>query len=125
MNDRRQKKHYFSKGELTLWLGSAFAIGLAFLIFDRKNVLVLAASLIGVTSLIFNAKGNPFGQLLMVVFSLLYGLISYRFAYYGEMLTYMGMTLPMAVFALISWMKNPFNTNLRQSNRHKERNIVE
>jgi nicotinamide mononucleotide transporter PnuC len=67
--------------------------------------------MIGVTSLIFNAKGNPFGQLLMVVFSLLYGIISYTFSYYGEMITYLGMTMPMAVFALISWLRNPYKGN--------------
>ena len=43
----------------------------------------------------------------MVVFSLLYGVISY----YGEMITYLGMTMPMAVFALIAWLKNPYNGN--------------
>ena len=73
--------------------------------------MTLIASLIGVTSLIFNAKGNPFGQLLMVVFSILYGIISYTFSYYGEMITYLGMTLPMSVFALISWLKNPYKGN--------------
>jgi hypothetical protein len=73
--------------------------------------MTLCASLIGVTSLIFNAKGNPFGQFLMVVFSLLYGMISYSFAYYGEMVTYLGMTMPMAIFALISWLRNPYNGN--------------
>ena len=71
--------------------------------------MTLAASLIGVTSLIFNAKGNPFGQFLMVIFSILYGIISFTSAYYGEMITYLGMTAPMAVFALISWLKNPYN----------------
>lgn len=73
--------------------------------------MTLCASLIGVTSLIFNAKGNPFGQLLMVVFSFLYGIISYTFTYYGEMITYLGMTMPMAIFALISWLRNPYNGN--------------
>ena len=41
----------------------------------------------------------------------MYGAISYTFAYYGEMITYLGMTMPMAVFALISWMRNPYNGN--------------
>ena len=45
----------------------------------------------------------------MIVFSMLYGIISYTFAYYGEMITYLGMTMPMAVFALISWLRNPYN----------------
>ena len=102
---------YFSKTEMALWCSSAALILGSFCIFDRSNYLTLAASLIGVTSLVFNAKGNPVGQLLMVIFSLLYGIISYTFAYYGEMITYLGMTMPMAVFALVSWLKNPFEGN--------------
>ena len=47
----------------------------------------------------------------MVIFSLLYGIISFRFTYYGEMVTYLGMTMPMAVIALISWLRNPYNNN--------------
>lgn len=104
-------KHYFTKTEIALWSVSTAAIVLSFLLFDRGNYMTLIASVIGVTSLIFNAKGNPFGQLLMVIFSILYGIISYTFRYYGEMITYLGMTAPMAVFALVSWLRNPFNGN--------------
>ena len=104
-------RSYFSKGEIWLWLSSVLLVTVSFFIFDRVNYLSLVASLIGVTSLIVNAKGNPIGQILMIVFSLLYGVISYSFSYYGEMLTYIGMTMPMAVFALISWLKNPYNGN--------------
>ncbi|MBR6793763.1 MAG: nicotinamide mononucleotide transporter [Clostridia bacterium] len=102
---------YFSKAERTLWCASVALILLSFMLFDRVNYLTLAASLIGVTSLIFNAKGNPIGQILMVIFSLLYGIISYSFCYYGEMITYLGMTMPMAFFSLIAWLKNPFQGN--------------
>ena len=104
-------KKYFSKTEIALWLSSVLLIISSFCLFDRENYLTLAASLLGVTSLIFNAKGNPFGQLLMVLFSLLYGIISYGFNYYGEMVTYLGMTMPMAVFALISWLRHPYKEN--------------
>ncbi len=104
-------KPYFSRTEIVLWCSSVVLIVLSFCLFDRENYLTLAASLIGVTSLIFNAKGNPAGQLLMVVFSLLYGIISFTFAYYGEMITYLGMTMPMAVVALIAWLKNPYKGN--------------
>ena len=102
---------YFSKPELILWSVSVTFIVVSFCIFDRESYLTLVASLIGVTSLIFNAKGNPIGQALMVAFSLLYGIISYTFAYYGEMITYLGMTMPMAVFALVAWLKNPYKGN--------------
>ena len=104
-------KNYFTKGEIGLWIFSVLLIVISFCHFDRTYFMTLYASLIGVTSLIFNAKGNPFGQLLMVLFSLLYGLISYTFAYYGEMITYLGMTMQMAVFALIAWLRNPYNGN--------------
>lgn len=107
----KEKTGYFSKAEIVLWCSSVLLILFSFCIFDRESYLTLLASLVGVTSLIFNAKGNPFGQLLMVVFSLLYGIISFTFKYYGEMITYLGMTMPMAVFALISWLKNPYNGN--------------
>ena len=106
-----KKIKYFSLTEIVLWCSSVALIILSFVIFDRENYLTLAASLIGVTSLVFNAKGNPFGQFLMVIFSILYGIISFTFSYYGEMLTYLGMTMPMALFALVSWLRNPYNGN--------------
>lgn len=56
---------YFTKKEIGLWLGSIILIVGSFFIFDRENYMTLAASLIGVTSIILNAKGNPFGQCLM------------------------------------------------------------
>ena len=102
---------YFSKSEIILWCSSVTLIIISFLFFDREGYLTLFASLVGVTSLIFNAKGNPVGQALMIVFSLLYGIISFTFAYYGEMITYLGMTMPMAIFALVSWLRNPYNNN--------------
>lgn len=107
----KHQLRYFSRIEWALWSTSVLFIVVSFGLFDRENYMTLLASLIGVTSLIFNAKGNPIGQVLMVLFSLLYGVISYTFSYYGEMITYLGMTMPMAVFALISWLKNPYNGN--------------
>lgn len=108
----------FSRCDVLLWGGSVIAIVLSFFLFDRESYLTLAASLVGVTSLIFNAKGNPMGQVLMILFSVLYGIISYRFAYYGEMLTYLGMTLPMSVFSLISWLRHPYQGNRAEVRVH-------
>lgn len=104
-------KKYFTKSEILLWLCSVGFIVGSFAVFDRENYLTLTASVIGATSLIFNAKGNPFGQVLMIVFSILYGIISYSCSYYGEMITYLGMTAPMALFSLVAWLKNPYKGN--------------
>ena len=103
--------NYFTKSELILWSISIFTIVISFIIFDRENYTTLLASIIGATSLIFCAKGNPFGQILMIIFSLIYGLISLSFNYYGEMITYLLMTGPMAVISLISWIKHPYKGN--------------
>lgn len=97
-----------SKFERCLWLTSMFLVTTSFLLSPNKDYLTLIASLIGVTSLIFIAKGYVFGQALTLLFSVLYGIISFCFRYYGEMLTYLCMTAPMAIMSIISWIKNPF-----------------
>ena len=105
---------YFSKTEIILWSVSGVMIISSFFIFDRENYMTLIASLIGITSLIFAAKGNPVSQILMIIFSLMYGAISFTFSYYGEMITYLGMTLPMSVTALVSWLKNPYEKGKKE-----------
>lgn len=99
--------NYFTKGEIIMWAVSILLIFVCFFAFDRENYTTLAASVIGVTSLLYNSKGNVAGQALSIAFSLLYGLISFQSRYYGELITYVGMTLPMSVVALISWARNP------------------
>ncbi len=102
---------YFSLEERLLWSCSMLLILLSFFLFDRGSLLSLAASLVGATSLIFCAKGNPVGQVLMILFSILYSIISFSFSYYGELITYLGMTLPMAVVAFVSWLRHPYQGN--------------
>ncbi len=62
---------YFTKFELVLWVLSTLLITVSFLVFDRSNYLTLFASVVGVTALIFCAKGNPFGQILMIFFCII------------------------------------------------------
>ncbi|MDE6425096.1 MAG: nicotinamide riboside transporter PnuC [Ruminococcus sp.] len=98
----------FTKKEIILWSFSVLMIIISFVAFSRDGIITFVASLIGVTAIIINAKGNPTGQALMIIFSILYGIISFKCAYYGEMVTYLGMTAPMAVAALVSWLRNPY-----------------
>ena len=106
--------NYFSKGEWALWTCSMALITGSFFAFGQSGYLTLAASLIGVTSLIFAAKGNPIGPFLMIIFGMIYGYISFGFAYYGEMITYVGMTVPMSAVALAEWLRNPYNGSRAQ-----------
>lgn len=118
--------NYFTKFEIGLWTSSVLLIVIPFLLLKQDDYLTLSASIIGATFLIFCAKGNPFGQFLTIIFGLIYGIISYRFSYYGEMITYLCMTVPMAFFALISWLKNPYKNNKSQVkvNRLKLKEII-
>ena len=94
--------------ELTLWLTSLSVVSGTALIFGSVDVLSMIASLIGVTALIFVAKGHVLGQVLTIVFAVFYGVISWGFRYYGEIITYLCMTAPMALLALITWLRNPY-----------------
>ena len=106
----KEKLNYFTRFEKTLWLCSFLLVVLSSVCFGTDNYVTIIASLIGTTSLIFIAKGNPIGHLLMVIFSTLYAAISFEYRYYGEMMTYLGMSAPMSILSLISWVKNPYGS---------------
>ena len=96
-----------TKKEWGLWLGSLLVVICSNILTTDIDIITMIAACIGITSLIFAAKGNVWAQILMVVFSILYGIISCRFQYWGEMITYLGMTMPMAIWATITWIKHP------------------
>lgn len=97
-----------TKFEWFLWTASIIIVTCSFLLSGSGDVLTITASLIGVTALIFVAKGHVLGQILTVVFAVFYGIISFYFRYYGEMITYIFMTSPIAVFSVITWLRHPF-----------------
>ena len=97
--------------ERRLWLISVTLIALLHIFQKDQTVFQLIASLIGVTSLIFMAKGDVIGQWMAVVFCCMYAVISWQFRYYGELMTYLFMSLPIAMMSIIEWMKNPYAEN--------------
>ena len=125
MNVKNSFKN-LSRFELSLWLFSCAAIVLSQIFSGSADMLTAGASLIGVTALIFVAKGDVLGQLLTVVFSLAYAVISFAFKYYGEMLTYLCMTMPIAAMAVVSWLRHPFEKGVQEVevNRLTRRELV-
>ncbi|MBQ3108253.1 MAG: nicotinamide mononucleotide transporter [Clostridia bacterium] len=93
--------------EWGLWITSLIVVTVSFLI-SKGNLLSILASLIGVTSLIFIAKGLVIGQVFGVIFAIFYALVSYTQRYYGEMLTYLLMSLPIAIASIVTWVRNPY-----------------
>ena len=96
-----------SKIEWVIWIVSLVIVTVSNTVSGDIDLLTLIATWIGVTSLIFAAKGNVWAQIFMIVFSILYTIISWRFQYWGEMITYLGMTMPMAIWSTITWIRNP------------------
>ena len=92
--------------ELGLWAASAAAVLLSACF--GGDLLSAGASLIGVTALIYVAKGHWAGQALTIAFAFAYGWISWKCRYYGEMITYIGMSAPMAAVAMVNWLRHPY-----------------
>ncbi len=97
-----------TKFEIILWIVSIAVVVGSFFAFGSTDYLTLASSVIGVTALIFLAKGMVIGQILVIIFATLYGIVSFFFAYYGEVITYLCMTAPTAFVSLISWIRHPY-----------------
>lgn len=94
--------------EIILWITSVLVITVSFFLGSEFEPLTLIASLVGVTALIFVAKGDVLGQILTVVFTIIYSVISFMFHYYGEMVTCLGMTGPIALMSIVAWIRNPY-----------------
>ena len=101
----------------------AVVIG-SFVLSSGQSWLNCFASLIGVTALIFVSKGDVFGQMLTVIFAVFYGIISFKFGYYGEMITYVGMTAPIAMMSVVSWLRHPFEDPSEVEVQHLRKNQV-
>ncbi len=96
------------KHEWALWLASIAVVAVSSFVAGSGGLLSAAASVVGVTALIFVAKGDAYGQVFTILFGLLYGVVSFQFRYYGEVITYIGMSAPAAFVTLISWLKHPY-----------------
>ena len=102
---------YFNLLEWSIWALSIILMTVFFFIFKQTQYVYLIGSWIGSTALIFLSKGHPIGQVLVIIFAVFYGIISYSYSYYGEMITYLFITATIALLSLINWLKNPYEGN--------------
>ena len=86
---------------------------------DNIDYFKMASTIVGATALMFIAKGNAWGQILSVAFCIMYAYTSYQFRYYGEMITYLAMSLPIAFVSIFTWLKNPYKKGENVVKIHK------
>lgn len=92
--------------EWVLLLGGIAAVIVGFFIGEEKNYLSLASSILGITCIMFNAKGSVWGQFVAIGFAITYALLAYTKAYYGEMIIYLALMLPIHISSIVIWLKN-------------------
>lgn len=97
-----------TRAEWAIWLISIAMVLVSELILGGGSLLSTVASILGVTALIFVAKGYVLGQVLSLFFGLFYAAVSFLVRYYGEMLICLLLTAPMAVFSVVSWLRHPY-----------------
>ena len=109
MKKMRNPFKNLNKFDWFLWTFSLAAIIAAFFAVGSCDYANLITSLLGVTALIFAAKGDAVGMAIMVIFSIAYAFVSFTFRYYGEMIIYVCMQIPCCTASFISWLKHPSN----------------
>lgn len=101
-------KKYFkswNKFEITLFILSLILIvGLGFYL--HCELLSIIVAFLGFFSALNQAKGFVFGQVTGVVMAILYSLMSYNNQYYGEVIVYLLVILPLYISGIYTWLKN-------------------
>lgn len=114
----RNPFHGFSKEDWIILSVSLTVVSLCNLLTPQVMWSTAVGVTVGAVALVLMARGDVWGQILTAVFSILYGITSWQFRYYGEVITYMGMTFPMALMAVVSWLKHPFKGNAAEVEIH-------
>ena len=75
-------------------------------IISRSDYLTIICSLVLLLVVLTQAKGKVISQFLGIVFVVIYSIVAYRNRYYGEVIIYFFIMLPLFIAGIISWIKN-------------------
>ena len=92
--------------ELVFMVVAVLIATIPFLIFKEKNILSLICSIIGIISMIFISKGFLYAPILGVIYDALYIAVSWSQNYYGEVIIFAFIMIPMELFSVFTWLKN-------------------
>ena len=109
----------WTKFEKTLLFGSVLLISLVGIIF-KSDLLTTLCSIVGVITALLLAKGKNLGQIFGLLIVALYSLVSFKNGFYGEVIIYLCIMLPMYIIGIISWIKHQSkDTNTVEVNKIK------
>ena len=91
--------------EKVLLFGSIIIVSLVG-IFFKSDLLTTSCSNVGIITALLLAKGKNLGQVFGLLITILYSIVSYKNKYYGEVLIYALLMLPMYVIGIITWINH-------------------
>ena len=95
--------------EILLLSVSLVLISVCFIFTPDKNWFSLMSSLLGVTTVVFTAKGKVAAPFLSLIYSVFYIIISITQQYYGEAIIYGVLMAPLQFITIFNWLKNKNN----------------
>lgn len=87
---------------MTLSLLIVLVVGLIF----ESDMLTIMTSIVGIICALLLAKGLIIGQFFGIAIVVLYSILSYKNAFYGEMIIYLVIMLPMYIWGIVEWFKH-------------------
>ena len=95
----------WNKLEKTLLFGSIILVSIVAIIF-KSDLLTTICSIEGIITALLLAKGKSLGQVFGIGIAILYSIVSFNNKYYGEVIIYVFIMLPMFIMGTISWIRN-------------------
>ena len=109
----------WTKFEKILLFGSVILVSLVGIIF-KSDLLTIICSIVGIITVLLLAKGKNLGQIFGLLIVALYSIVSFKNGYYGEVIIYLFIMLPMYIIGIISWVRHQNkNTNTVEVNKIK------
>lgn len=114
----------WTKFEKILLYGSIFLVTLVGIIF-KSDILTTTCSIVGIITALLLAKGKKLGQIFGLLIVALYSIVSFKNGFYGEVIIYLFIMLPMYIMGIISWVKHQSKeTNTVEVNEIKKKEWI-
>ena len=106
----------WNKFEKTILIVGVLLVTIASVV-SKAELLTTSCSIIGILTVLFVAKGKNLWQLFGFIVTFLYSIVSFKNKFYGEVIIYMFLMLPMYFIGIISWCRHH---NKKKYNRGKQ-----
>ena len=91
--------------EKLLLFGSVVIVSVVGLCF-KSDLLTVSCSIVGIITALLLAKGKNLGQVFGLLITILYSIVSFKNKYYGEVLIYALVMLPMYIIGIFTWINH-------------------